>query len=138
MRILVILCMLLTQFLLAQGNLQFNQVRMITFNDGVQTVPAGKVWKIESVFSDGSDSYPISSSGSSTSIFSGCGLSSVYLQYYGRYICINGIPISFGILSGSTMTPLPFWVPGGSSICLGASSTYSAKGYNVIEFNVVP
>ena len=31
---------------MAQGNLQFNQVKMISNTDAPQTVPAGKVWKI--------------------------------------------------------------------------------------------
>jgi len=31
----------------AQGNLQFNQAKIISNTDGPQTVPLGKVWKIE-------------------------------------------------------------------------------------------
>ncbi|NBN99205.1 MAG: hypothetical protein EBV19_08240, partial [Flavobacteriia bacterium] len=31
---------------LAQGNLQFNQVKLVT---NQETVPVGKVWKVESV-----------------------------------------------------------------------------------------
>jgi hypothetical protein len=37
----------------AQGNLQFNQAKIISNTDPMQTVPAGKVWKIESVFTAG-------------------------------------------------------------------------------------
>lgn len=31
----------------AQGNLEFNQVIILTMDEGTDTVPAGKVWKIE-------------------------------------------------------------------------------------------
>ena len=34
------------QYLKAQGNLQFNQVKLVTT---LETVPAGKAWKVESV-----------------------------------------------------------------------------------------
>ncbi len=122
----------------AQGNLQFNQARIITFADGPQTVPPGKVWKIESIISDGTDPYSISGSGNTSSIFSACGLNSVYLQYYGRYIAISGMLVSFGIMGGQPMTQLPLWVQAGQTICLGSSTTYSAKAYSIIEFNIVP
>lgn len=36
--------------LMAQGTLQFGQAMIITPSSGVQTVPAGKVWKVMSVF----------------------------------------------------------------------------------------
>ena len=122
----------------AQGNLQFNQARIITETDGPQTVPAGKVWKIESILSDGNDSYVVSGSGNNTSSFSDCGLPSIYLQYYGRYISISGTMFSFGIMGGQPMSQLPLWVQAGQTICLGTSSTYSAKAYSMIEFNIVP
>jgi len=55
---------------IAQGNLQFNQAKIISNTDPPQTVPAGKVWKIESVFSDaGADTYAVDGSGSTQSFF---------------------------------------------------------------------
>jgi hypothetical protein len=41
---------LMTLHTSAQGNLQFNQARIITAADGVQAVPSGKVWKVMSVY----------------------------------------------------------------------------------------
>ena len=124
----------------AQGNLQFNQVKIISNTDPPQTVPAGKVWKIESVFSDaGADTYAVAGSGSTQSFFTACGAASFYYHSYGRYLAINSIPISFGIHSaGNQMTNLPIWVPAGSTICTCTSATYCARGYSVIEFNIVP
>jgi hypothetical protein len=53
-KILIIACLFLSINLFSQGNLQFNQVLLFSANTssgGNQvTVPAGKVWKIESYF----------------------------------------------------------------------------------------
>ena len=124
----------------AQGNLQFNQAKIISNTDGPQTVPLGKVWKIESVFSDASaDTYAVDGSGATQAFFSACGIPSFYFHYYGRYLAINSIPLSFGIHSaGNQMTNLPIWVPAGSTICTCTSASYCARGYSVIEFNIIP
>jgi hypothetical protein len=131
--------LLLVNFVNAQ-NLQFGQVKIISNTDPPQLVPAGKVWKIESVISAGSqDSYPVQTSGSTQSFFSACGAPSFYYPYYGKYLAINSLPISFGIhSSGEVMTSLPLWVPAGSTICMCTNSAYCARGYSVIEFNIVP
>jgi hypothetical protein len=125
---------------IAQGNLQFNQAKIISNTDPPQTVPAGKVWKIESVFSDASaDTYAVDGSGATQAFISASGIPSFYFHYYGRYLAINSIPLSFGIHSaGNQMTNLPIWVPGGSTICTCTSPSYCARGYSVIEFNIVP
>jgi hypothetical protein len=138
------LIILLFSFLLfeisAQGNLQFNQAKIISNTDPPQTVPAGKVWKIESVFSDASaDTYAVDGSGATQAFFSACGIPSFYFHYYGRYLAINSIPLSFGIHSaGHQMANLPIWVPAGSTICTCTSASYCARGYSVIEFNIIP
>lgn len=62
-----ILLFYLVTFANAQ-NLQFGQVKIISNTDQPQLVPAGKVWKIESVISDGGqDSYPVQGSGATQS-----------------------------------------------------------------------
>ena len=131
--------LLLVNFVNAQ-NLQFGQVKIISNTDPPQLVPAGKVWKIESVISDGGqDSYPVQTSGATQSFFSACGAPSFYYLYYGKYLAINSLPIRFGIhSSGEVMTSLPLWVPAGSTICMCTNSAYCARGYSVIEFNIVP
>jgi hypothetical protein len=122
-----------------QGNLQFNQVKIISNIDPPQTVPAGKVWKIESVFANDQDVYPASTSGSNQSFFASCGVPTLWYFYYGRYLAINNIPISFGVHSaGEQLTHLPIWVPAGSTICTCTNSSFCARGYSAIEFNIVP
>jgi hypothetical protein len=130
----------LSSLTLAQGNLQFNQAKIISNTDPPQTVPAGKVWKIESVFTAGDqDVYGVQTSGTTLSLFPACGVPSFYYLYSGRYLAINNIPISFGIHNaGEQMTNLPIWVPAGSTICTCTSATFCARGYSAIEFNIIP
>ena len=140
MKIVTFISLFLCGLSYSQGNLQFNQVKIVSNTDPSQTVPAGKVWKIESVISDGGqDSYPVQTSGAVQSFFSACGVPAFYYLYYGKYLAINSMPISFGIhSSGGVMSSLPLWVPAGSTICMCTSATFCARGYSVIEFNIVP
>ena len=139
MKIVTFISLFLCGLSYSQGNLQFNQVKIVSNTDASQTVPAGKVWKIESVFSEGGDTYPLDGNGSTQTYFSSCGIPSFYFKNYGRYLSINNIPVSFGIHSaGSQMTNLPVWLPSGTTICTCIPSYICARGYSVIEFNIVP
>ena len=140
MKIILLVSILWCGVFYSQGNLQFNQVKIVSNTDAAQIVPAGKVWKIESVISDGGqDSYPVQTSGAVQSFFGACGAPAFYYLYNGKYLAINSLPISFGIhSSGGVMSSLPLWVPAGSTICMCTSATFCARGYSVIEFNIVP
>ena len=135
--VLVFFGFLMPFVLFSQGNLQFNQVLLLT---ATGTVPSGKVWKVESVLS------------SSTLAAYNDNPSSV--NTVSLNILVNGITVtversSVGIASqtGSAgvmrahwgyasggVTRLPFWLPAGSTL---APST-NAMGVSVIEFNVLP
>lgn len=135
--VLVFFGFLMPFVLFSQGNLQFNQVLLLT---ATGTVPSGKVWKVESVLS------------SSTLAAYNDNPSSV--NTVSLNILVNGITVtversSVGIASqtGSSgamrahwgyasggVTRLPFWLPAGSTL---APST-NAMGVSVIEFNVLP
>ena len=140
MKIVTFISLFLCGLSYSQGNLQFNQVKIISNTDPSQTVPAGKVWKIESVISDGGqDSYPVQTSGAVQSFFGACGAPAFYYLYNGKYLAINSLPISFGIhTSGGVLTSLPLWVPAGSTICMCTNASFCVRGYSVIEFNIVP
>ena len=139
MKIVTFISLFLCGLSYSQGNLQFNQVKIVSNTDASQTVPAGKVWKIESVFSEGGDTYPMGASGTVYAHFSACGLASFNFQNYGRYLSINNIPVAFGIHSaGNQMTNLPVWLPSGTTICTCIPSYICARGYSVIEFNIIP
>ena len=113
--ILLVFC---TQKNFAQGNLQFNQVINYTLV-GVTplsfTVPSGKVWKIEAVAVDVTNT-PY-----------------VYLRNPANQI------IATFYSSGSYANPLPYWLSSGytGNFFLNNSSTYRGS-ISIIEFNVVP
>ena len=94
----------------AQGNLQFNQVLLLDGNTTTPTytVPAGKVWKVESATISSVNGYlSLSINGSVASI----------LQF------VNG---------GNN---LPYWIPAGTLV--GFFIVYEGK-VSIIEFNVIP
>lgn len=103
----------------AQGNLQFNQV--IIFNIPPSgnvpfTVPAGKVWKIESAGVGGTSSTSLSLRDASS----------------------NTIAYFFGAGTGNN-TPFPFWLPDSFSGSFQSSGTNPYRDVvSIIEFNVVP
>ena len=118
--ILLILTIAFSSTSFAQGNLQFNQV--IKVIDVNQTVPAGKVWKVETcsyVLVSGGNDFPYTSSNGSVHI----GKNTVYY-----------------VISNQTTNYLPLWLGEGTYDI----TRYSQSGYTVtiafsaIEFNVVP
>lgn len=107
----------------AQGNLQFNQVKLVTT---AQTVPAGKVWKVESCTYNGASTFV---------------LNQVNQQIYALMsIVVNGVVIPVSIYVGgssssfSNAQTFPMWLPAGSTIATGTNAAF----VSVIEFNVVP
>ncbi len=111
-----------------QGNLQFNQAKLITT---VQTVPVGKVWKVESAQYGGGTTFVISNSGPIPIIGT-------------MSITVNAIPIYLNPIntSGSYVYPsilsngqsFPMWLPAGSTLATGTNTAF----INVIEFNIIP
>ncbi len=107
--VLIAICFVSLQ-LSAQGNLQFNQVLSLDANSAGNpvTVPAGKVWKIESVAFSSNNAY-------------------FQIQWGG---------VSYFVLNNTTpYANLPYWLPSNESVSLVAN--VNAK-VSIIEFNVVP
>lgn len=108
----------------AQNNLSFSKVKLITATD---TVPVGKVWKIESVGRSGSTSYPPSSNSITIN-------NNRNLEFNPVNVLQNvGSPTSYGGIGYGTGTQLPFWVPAGTIITVGQNSSI----ISVIEYNIV-
>lgn len=116
----------------AQGNLQFNQVKLVS---ALETVPVGKVWKIESVIYN----IPQTASGYQ-STNGGCS----YAYYESTAIEIAGIPTKVGqgtqpaaysnLAYTHSYTILPVWIPAGTTLSGGTC----LNKISVIEFNIVP
>lgn len=124
---------LLNQLAFAQGNLQFNQVKLVTV---LETVPAGKVWKVESVIYNipsGSTTYQTGNLGS-------CSAN----DYNSAAIIVDGTPTKVGqgtsplaYSNGAyvhSYTILPIWLPAGTTLSGGVC----LNKISVIEFNITP
>jgi hypothetical protein len=103
----------------AQGNLQFNQVILLTvpLNSSITfNVPAGKVWKIESVGVGGASN------------------TSLILRDSGG----NNVAYFFGATSDNNVK-CPFWLPSSFSGSFISTGTNPYRDIiSIIEFNVVP
>jgi hypothetical protein len=102
----------------AQGNLQFNQVINYTLVGSTAqsfTVPAGKVWKIEAVAADNTNT-PY-----------------VWLRNPANQVVATFYPAS------TLHSPVPYWLPSGytGNFYLTNSAGYRGS-VSIIEFNVVP
>jgi hypothetical protein len=156
MRIAAFVIFLFSCFnLIAQGNLQFNQVILVS--DQPMTVPQGKVWKIENIIYD-AVSYYQPSSGTGGACPPCNGSSTMWTSFTMQQCQVAGTTpiIVNGTKSGLGNTGAPLWLPSGSTLagdiktCSNSSGSYSnscicpapsvtAKTYiSVIEFNIVP
>lgn len=109
--------------LLSQGNLQFSQVKLIGLQE---TVPAGKVWKVESVLNNATLQINTSTTAE---------------QNKSTQIVINGTGVLMATTWGNSYatssvesTQLPIWLPEGTNLAAGTN----VFRVSVIEFNVVP
>lgn len=106
----------------AQGNLQFNQVLMLSSNasadNNLGLVPSGKVWKIESFGGGTSSDVSIRLNGANGGMFN-----NNYGGYSGMYY---------------NSCHLPIWLPAGTQLGFGGSNGGSLFWCSIIEFNVVP
>ena len=114
----------------AQGNLQFNQVLLV--GNSTMTVPATKVWKVESIVSG--SSYPVTSNCTSAS-----GQGDYSTAFYLNGVLSfpdrsyqTGSSGNFNMYSGSHSFPM--WLPAATTLntfCVSTTMT-------VIEFNIIP
>jgi hypothetical protein len=129
----VFVFIVLSDGFLAQGNLQFNQVKLVT---NQETVPVGKVWKVESVIYN----IPSGSNTYQTGNYGDCSAS----DYNKSAIVVDGYPTKvgqgttpLGYSSGTythTYTILPLWLPAGATLSGGTC----LNKISVIEFNIIP
>jgi hypothetical protein len=131
------LCLFCTS-ISAQGTaLQFNQVKLVSTQE---TVPAGKVWKVESVLSTSTLAANNNSAASVNTV-------SLDIQVNGTSITVerssvgiasqtssSGVMRAYWGYASAGVTRLPFWLPAGSTL---AAST-NAMAVSVLEFNVIP
>jgi hypothetical protein len=148
---IIILLLLSASFsTFAQGNLQFNRVLIVS--NAPQTVPAGKVWKVECVFGEQVNAcLPVD-----------CWNPGFYARGIATGLYVNGVLIPSAVrgfkssqtvysdvncnsyysngydLTCSNKTPdpniLPLWLPAGTTVSSIGNTTFAS----VIEFNIIP
>lgn len=126
-KILGIWVMFVCQMTFGQGNLQFSQVLTISNTD--QTVPAGKVWKIES--------YQQHTVGIGATISMGCTSLSNSRPYYidGYYFCdIKGTGTGASNILYIAQNSFPIWLKAGQTCRTSCPGDF----LSVLEFNIVP
>jgi hypothetical protein len=118
--------LLLSNLACAQGNLQFNQVLLLSTSQNTTvllgTVPAGKTWKIEGFGTElqGNNECNFSFNGSNVAFRSG----SAFI-YSGSYAYV-----------GSTDH---FWIPAGTPLyALTCNNFNGYRWVSIIEFNIIP
>lgn len=127
-KLLFIACLFVSFGAVAQGNLQFNQVLKII--DADQTVPAGKVWKVES--------YHQQTVGISTNMpTTGCGDLARPRPYFvdnTMYHHLNGIGNGNSSYASAATNEFPLWLKESQTLRTSCPGDF----LSVLEFNIVP
>jgi hypothetical protein len=121
-----------------QGNLQFNQVKLVST---LETVPVGKVWKVESAVFMGGAPFCLGTGPNASCAGGNLGgtgfVGNMAFQVNGQtnYLYTNlGQPNSSASYASQGYSPFPLWLPGGSTLATSTNMRY----LSVIEFNIVP
>lgn len=140
-RIVSFLFMCITFGFWSQGNLQFNQVKLVSVQE---TVPAGKVWKMENYMPSSQLANDINRqpntavAGGTKNFIALINGNQVFLQTtitreVGRndgYWSQDG----YAAAADFKILALPFWFPAGTTVAASSNILY----LNVVEFNIVP
>lgn len=125
---------ILSSSLFAQGTLQFNQVLLV---NSLDTVPAGKVWKVEGFMYNGGAPYVLGTA----QLFGGPGSNTVRGFYGLARFRINAQTVDIPAAFADEYRPssigfawFPMWLPANTTI----QPTTNIRYFNVIEFNVIP
>ncbi len=105
----------------AQGNLQFNQVLLLsaTSNNSAQwTVPVGKVWKIEALGAHSPYTYVYLNN-------------QIAFEHNGTVSSTSG-----GYYRHSASSPV--WLPEGTILGHNSGNSSAYRWFSIIEFNIVP
>ena len=132
----------------AQGTLQFNQALVVT--DQLQTVPAGKVWKVTAIY--GKDEVcrsvaPLYNNWFSQALVAGFFLNGVEVLSFRKFLTgtmYNNSPTCSSNNSGgysftslnfeSDPNVLPIWIPAGATVQTSGPNIF----LSAIEFNIIP
>lgn len=115
----------------AQTSMQFSQALLVSTS---QTVPAGMIWKVESVISSSqlAPGLPYNSNGGATkSVIILINGLNAYIKSWDEKNYVNGGAYS---AASGTVTDLPLWLPAGTTLEASSNALY----ISVLEFKIVP
>jgi len=123
------ICLAFTLSSNAQNQLTFNQVLLVTLTTQGDTVPQGKVWKVESAVSDLPE--PVRALGNS----SGYEISEIFYYINNSKSLLNKNSSMY--FNGwneytNTANPFPMWLPAGTIVTDGNG----VSALSIIEFNI--
>ncbi len=133
---LIALLLLIQTVSKAQGDLQFNKVKLISTQD---TVPNGKIWKVESfIFSQTIPNCPSSSTNQDETIkINGQNISVRSSRFMSGFSWGSG-PYGWSTAPVSEFNiweqKLPIWLPSGNIISAEAGVLY----ISALEYNIIP
>jgi len=115
----------MSTFIFAQSNLQYNQAKLISAND---TVPVGKVWKVEGViYSSQVAAFVLYNQTITDNIFINSNEVSI------RKSSMTTAPYTSSATSIIWEQKFPLWFPAGTTLAPSTGVLY----INVVEFNTV-
>lgn len=118
---------------LGQANLEFNAIQLITSS---QSVPTGKVWKVESVLGANNLQPSFAGCGAISSVSQVISVNSTNITVKTTYHAHGSGTCSTGqgqSMESSEITKLPLWLPAGTSLAPGSN----VNSISVIEFNLI-
>lgn len=113
----------------SQGTLQFNRVLLVD-HSSTQTVPVGKVWKVEAYWQN--DLIATNSTNSSTCNYTTW--HSPIIMNGKMYYLFGNVSTGYSALYYGNYNKLPFWAPAGTTL----KTVCDGNVLSVIEFNIVP
>jgi hypothetical protein len=129
-RIINIVFLMFSISIWSQGNLQFNQVKLVSSQE---TVPAGKVWKIENILPS---VRPTTTSWGNATVDFIININNQAVYYLSSEskgnLGGNGTTGIAAITAGIGNSPL--WIPAGTTLSAGTN----VLSISVIEFNIIP
>ena len=124
--------------LFSQGNLQFSQIKLVST---LETVPGGKVWKVESAVFMGGAPFCLGTGPNASCAggsLSGAGfVGDMAFQVNGQtnYLYSNiGSPTNAASYGSHGYSPFPLWLPASTTLAAGTNMRY----LSVLEFTIVP
>ena len=139
MKSILSLILLLPMVVFGQGTLQFNQVMVLTAASGQQTVPANKVWKLESYspsvarrYTDFGNYGSVGRSTTNPHPCTGATSGSTTLNYFINSNCPSANTAL--LINGQSVVPntsQPLWIPANGTVEIIANPCYSGASVSV-------